>query len=272
LAYPLIVGSGSQRALVVAITDGCMTHSSSTDPVSSVTYGAAPLTFYARTPCGQDCATNGGMTDGVFVEHWYLASPPSGTADVTVTVPTAACGPGNHFLLSGAASLTGVDPAHPIRAASGAASDGGEVISAGACCLSTGVTVPSAAGDLVLDEVCAGSGLVAPDGPATLLWLTNVDGSTACNNQGGSASDGGAPDTSMGWTANVDIWVEQAVSVRSATLEADAGADAGPGPVPDELGKYRVACGCQDGPMVLGAACGLLWFFLGSRSARRGSG
>jgi hypothetical protein len=200
LSYSLTVGSsGTNRLLLVgAVISGGSGGGAPT--VSSVTYGGQNLTQIA-TYLNQD-PQEPGDANQARVDQWYLVAPPIGAHNVVVT--TSSAPPGG--IWSGATSLTGVSQTTPIRDNNQA--DAEEVGNAT-------VTISSAANDLVVDTVCAGTSVGTPS--QTSLYLLNTDGGNACDNIGGS-SQAGAGSVTMTWTnmneGNSDIWVDFASSIE----------------------------------------------------------
>ncbi len=194
LTYSITVGAGgSNRLLVVGVV---LTDNTNKDlkSVASVTYNGVNLTqigSYVMVQSGGNAAR---------VDHWYLIAPATGAHNVVVTLSSAQCA-----ILSGATSLTGVDQGTPIRNHN--ANDGlnhGNVAS---------VTVSSAANDLVLDTICAGTS--ADSTGETQQYILNVNTALECNNIGGSTKAGAASVT-MNWTVNGgsnDYWVQFASSI-----------------------------------------------------------
>jgi len=72
VTFSMTVGSGTNRYLSVGVG-----YYSATNMVSSITYSGVPLTLLERDNDGTHANTN---------EYWYLLSPPSGTANIVVTM------------------------------------------------------------------------------------------------------------------------------------------------------------------------------------------
>jgi len=89
-----VVGSGSNRLLLIDIESN--TGTVQTNPTPQITYAGIPLT------------RSNGTTNTVDSEIWYLTNPPTGTADIAVTMTTTA------NVVIGAYSFFGVDQTYPI--------------------------------------------------------------------------------------------------------------------------------------------------------------
>ena len=128
LTFSHTVGSGSNRLLVVSVhlRDGVGT------PVTGVTYGGNALT---AVPSGS--ANSGTGTPENRTELWSLLDPPTGTADVVISLSAS------KNIVGGATSFFGVDQTTPL----------GTAVAAGANSASPSVVVSSAADGLVRDAI-----------------------------------------------------------------------------------------------------------------------
>ncbi len=104
LTYAVTVGTGPHRALVV----GVASYAPAAISVGSLSYAGTPLTKIRRDSNGVNQA---------YSELWLLVNPPTGTANVVVTM-TGAVGGGN-AIRSAAAALTGVDPVMSVVTTAG---------------------------------------------------------------------------------------------------------------------------------------------------------
>lgn len=195
LTYPVEIVDGEARVLLVSLHAG----GACGDPAPAaigVSYGGAPLVRIATltgTPCGPGATVT---------EQWLLVAPPVGVADVALTLA-----PTPHVVHSTALSLTGVDPAAPVRNIATGSGTG----------LASTVTVLSAPGDLVVNAVCQGDGIAAPGGAESLLRIDNVDNSHTLNNSAVSIAPGAAPAVTSTWSFTAqDEWQTIATSLRPA--------------------------------------------------------
>src|SRR5262249_16621092 len=145
LSWSHTVGNGSNRALVVGVVGGC---------VPSVTYGGVALTH-----AGQVYDNNRAPAS---TDLFVLIAPPSGTNTVQVTY--SGC---SSDIEAGSISFTGVNQSTPLA----------NVKTNFGFNSTPGVTVASAAGDMVVDVVGNGSAITSSS--QSLRWLKNQNGSTA---------------------------------------------------------------------------------------------
>jgi uncharacterized repeat protein (TIGR01451 family) len=183
------VGTGNQRLLVVAVTIR-----NGINLASGVTYGGTALTSLGSTQ----------NSDGlVHVQMYYLKNPPSGTANVTVSLL------GLTNAAAGAMSFSGVDPINTFGAISSDSSTG-----TGTTDPST--TVASATNNLVIDAVAleGSAGALTVGGGQTQRW-TATTGGAATNIRGVGSTEAGAASVTMSWTkANTAKWAIMAVSIN----------------------------------------------------------
>ena len=197
------VGTGANRYLVVAIgLEG------SASVVSRVDFGGATVQTHGATDSPADeCG----------IELLGLVAPRSGTQQLTVRLS------GRRPTWVFVASYSGVDQVNPTGPrfwdhGNGAAS---------------ALAASSAAGDLVVDQVCVGgaSGLLAPSpaaGQTARATATNGSAGAGLGDKAGAAS------ISLGWQATASgapAWAAAAVSLRASDPPVpppDAGADAAP--------------------------------------------
>lgn len=157
--------------------------------VSGVTYGGTPLTMLGSRQSGSS----------QFVEWWYLASAPAGTANVVVTTGVAT------WFGAVARNVSGVNH-------SGAVFSG--LTSAAGTSTAPSVTVSSAVGDLVLDLVVSDvSGQVFTVGAGQTLdaaqnSLAGTDTRVAASHEVGAAA------VTMSWTlSGSDGWLISGLSI-----------------------------------------------------------
>ena len=186
LTYPLVVPPGAGRFLLVTVQLGSNC-SVAVPQVLGVTYGGQALTRLTTivgTPCGMTTTRS---------DQWQLMAPPVGTGDVVVTL----AGAGN-TIHSGALAFTGVNQATPVRATAIARGDGTQ----------SSVAVVSQPGDLVVNTVGHGGGIVAPGMGQTQRFRRNASGGNTLDNSAAStAPAAGGAMTTMTWTFTVvDEW------------------------------------------------------------------
>ena len=185
LTYALAIPSGTNLVLVtsVQVASDCNT---GTVTVSGVTYNGVALTRIAQilgTPCNANETRS---------EQWLLAAPSTGNHNVVVTL-----GGTSVSVLSTSLVFSNVNQSTPVRASMTAAGSG----------MASTVTVTSAMGDIVVNTVGHGGGVVAPGMNQTQRVLDNVDTSNSLNNQAASTAPGNSPTTTMTWTfATMDEW------------------------------------------------------------------
>jgi uncharacterized repeat protein (TIGR01451 family) len=185
---PHTVGVGNDRILIVGVSTF-----NSNKLVTAMTYAGQPMTRIGFLDGGT------GSNDRR-MEMWRLVNPPMGTANVVVTMSSSS------KTVVGAASFFGVDPATPHGAfASNEANTN----------LAT-LTVPSAAGELVIDCLAVqGNAATALVGPGQAqLWndYTRAVGGAVV---GAASTEPGAASVSMTWNLSaVDYWVIGAVSLK----------------------------------------------------------
>ncbi len=193
LTWSHSVGAGPDRALVVGVSN------SSNAQVRRVTYGGTPLTLVVSRVGG------GGNTR---VSLWILVAPPSGPADVVVTLN------GTEDIAAGAVSFTGVEQGTPV---------GGSASRRGTSALAS-VTIASAPEEVVVDAVAArGNALtITPGAGQTPLW--NLDTGAGGNDViGGASAEPGAASVTMSWALEVSrSWAIGAARLRPARVVPDA--------------------------------------------------
>ena len=185
--------SGADRLLLVGVS----INNDNLETVSSISYGGAPLTLVGSVN------HQGSGGDDSRVEIWKLIAPPIGSFEVRTTFSADLM----HYAVVGAITFSGVDQANPL----------GTFASSYADTPSASVTVPSAAGDLVLGvfscETCT-SFSFSP--PAVGRWsLTAGAGNTI--GAGASSEASGAQVNLSGSLGSADHWAMGGVSVKPAS-------------------------------------------------------
>ena len=197
LAWSHVVGSGTNRILMVGITIGGNSTTGAVSTVTSVTYGSQALTLVPNTAISAANAE-------IRTEIWYLLAPNTGTNTITVTLPAGA-----RSITGGGVSYTGVDQTTPFGTAASATGVGTTA--------SLGVT--SAVGQRVLSVVGFDSSpTLTATSPQTSRWNIIVD-AAACNCNSGAGSDqaGAAGTVTSSYTSseNQDYTIA-AVPIRPA--------------------------------------------------------
>jgi hypothetical protein len=210
------IGAGPNRFLVVTVAvEG------SARLINGVGFDGADVTSFGAVDS---------PNDGCGIELLGVASPPTGSHQITVRLANRT--PAWVF----AVSYTGVDLRDP---------SGPHVIDFGAGS-TTALAVPSARGDVVVDQVCVGraNNLVPPMPGAGQTGRA----AAAAGNAGAGMSDRpGAPTASMSWQATgggSPEWAAAAISLHALDPPSpDAGPDAPPDvspPAPDAPGVDAV--------------------------------
>jgi uncharacterized repeat protein (TIGR01451 family) len=192
-------GTGSNRLLLVGVS---FQKNGVTDrQVSTVTYSGQSLT---RAGFGQNAADAEDRA-----EIWYLMNPPSGTANVVVTM-TGASNP--ESIVVGATTFTGVHQTTPLGTAVGTGVPDGS--GAG----SPSVTVASATGQLVFDTVAVDQGATLSENSGqTQRWDVSTGTGTE-DTRGAASTKAGAASVTMAWTSGdtSQAWAIVAVPIRPA--------------------------------------------------------
>ena len=192
------VGNGADRYLLVGVSFD----NRNGDTITSVKYGAQNLTFVG--------AQNGAAARDR-VELWGLVAPNSGTDTITVT---ASGNPGKTFVMA-ASSWEGVDQNDPVGTPAGTTQSDGTI------------TVASASGNMVVDQVGSYKGTAANPGNGQTAIFTDTS-SAGGSIVGGGSYKTGAASVDMTWTTNdggdyaaiaVDIHAGAGGSTTPATLD-----------------------------------------------------
>jgi len=192
LSWSHTVSAGANRMLLVGV-------STRTTTVSSVTYGAQPLTFI------------GGQSEGVGpvvrAEIWALANPNSGTNTVTVNLAAS------NRCAAGSVSLTGTVQNTALL---GFTSNNAKGVNSSPAT----VTVTSSAGSFVFDSVSVRGDAtsITPSGSQTQRW--NILTTAGANEIfGGGSTAAGAPSVTMSWALGTNkLWAIGAVSVPQVVV------------------------------------------------------
>jgi len=189
LTWSHTVGMGNNRILIVGTA-----HRDGNRSVASVTYGGTALTSIG--------AQNGAGNQNQ-ATLWYLINPPTGTANISVSLS------GSSDVTAGAASFTGVNQTTPL----------GTLNSLSGTSTTASVVVSSAAGEVVIDAVAANGDAVSltAAGGQSVLWNTGT-GTAGGNVLGGSSNRPGASSVTMSWTlAASKAWGILAVPIKPTT-------------------------------------------------------
>jgi hypothetical protein len=185
LTYSLAIPPGAGRFLLVSVQLGSDC-TAAVPAVTGVTYSGLALTRIATiigTPCGMTTTRS---------DQWQLIAPPDGAHDVVVTLAGNA-----NTVHSGALAFTGIDQATPVRASAIARGDSTQ----------SSVGVVSQPGDLVVNTVGQGGGIVAPGAGQTERFKRNASGDNTLDNSAASTAAAAGTTTTMTWTFTVtDEW------------------------------------------------------------------
>lgn len=185
LTYSLVIPPGAGRFLLVSVQLGSNC-TAAVPAVAGVTYSGLALTRITTivgTPCGMTTTRS---------DQWQLVAPPDGVHDVVVTLAGDA-----DTIHSGALAFTGIDQATPVRAAAIARGDGTQ----------SSVDVASQPGDLVVNTIGQGGGIVAPGAGQTERFKRNAGGGNTLDNSAASTATAAGTTTTMTWTFTVnDEW------------------------------------------------------------------
>jgi hypothetical protein len=181
--------TGSNLLLVAGVTVG----SGGVATTTSATYNSVSM-----TSTGRSFSNNG--VDG-FCEMFYLVAPATGTNSVDITLNA-----GNILdVAGGSLSFTGVDQSTPVSDITPTFGSSGPAT----------MNMSSAAGKMVVDLVCTGSGITSSG--QTQRWLKNINTSSAAGNGAQSTADG-ASSVTMSYTITNDWWGMIALNVNPAPV------------------------------------------------------
>ncbi|HKB08602.1 MAG TPA: DUF11 domain-containing protein, partial [Candidatus Polarisedimenticolia bacterium] len=169
LTWAHTVGSGNDRILVVGVSiRGNAT-------ATGVTYGGQALTFAGGV-------SNGGSNRA---EIWTLLAPPTGTANVVVSLSAPV------HVVGGASSFSNVDQTTPYGAFTSTTGNTSPI----------SLAVTSAVGEVVIDTVVTNGDVasLAAGASQTERW-NNFTGGNASNARGAGSTQAGAASVTMSWT------------------------------------------------------------------------
>jgi hypothetical protein len=190
LTWAHTVGSGSNRFLIVGVSIR-----NANSQVSGITYAGAALTFIGA----QNNSDN-----AVRTEMWYRAAPTVGTANVVVTLTSAA------KMVGGAVSFFGVNPSSPQNAAVTANSTGTGTTD-------PSVTIGSATNEMIVTATSTegSAGTVTPTNQ-TQQW-NNFYGTSGGDAAGFGGTVAGAASVTLGWhKTGTAKWAIIAVALQPA--------------------------------------------------------
>jgi uncharacterized repeat protein (TIGR01451 family) len=208
LTFSHTTGNGSDRLMLVGISVANSSVNQST--VSTVTYASQSLTLVGSVIA--DAAASG-TSARPRTEIWSLVNPPSGTANVVVTLNT-----GTRAITAGATTFTGVNQSTPLGTFASAQANTGT---------SASVTVSTADGQVVFDTASVGAyyGTTGSAPPTATLGADQVSrwdlsaeyatsGELYVRGSGSTwASNAASRNMTRNWTGNLP-WAIGAVSVR----------------------------------------------------------
>ena len=196
LTWSHTTGSGSNRLLLVGVA---LEPDSQGTTVSTVTYSGQSLT---RAGFQQSSDNEARM------EIWRLVNPPSGTANVVVTL-NQSC---DDAVVAVASTFSGVHQTTPLGTFASSQSDLGDAAP------QPSLSLTSAAGELVFDMLALddADSVTAPGGGQTQrLNLTQTDSDSGIT--GAASTKAGASSVTLSWTTGPDSWALGAVSIKPAT-------------------------------------------------------
>ena len=217
LSWSHTIGIGSNPILLVAVSNAENGDAGGTVSVTSVTYGASPLTFLAFETSGPQAFENENIS------VWYLLPAPPGSATITVTFAS----PGANAAIGGSVSYFNVNSV----VGNAVANDGsGSTMQ---------VTIASSTGDLVVDALVTTTGSSAsPMPPQTQRWNSGqVTGEFFPSIVGGASDKPASSPVTMTWAASgtpcfdCTSWAIIAVDLQPAAATLFTEVDAGAGSV-----------------------------------------
>jgi uncharacterized repeat protein (TIGR01451 family) len=191
--------AGTNRLLLVGVSINITNNTATT--VTGVTYGGTALTKVGAH-------NDAGNTRRV--EQWYMLAPPTGTANVVVTVniPSAV----TEGVVAGATTFTGVDQTVPL----------GTFVSAdGANAGYSQLNVTSVVNGMILDTLAiSGGDAITVPGPQVSQWNTQSGGNGNTDVTGEGSSRSGAPAVPVSETFNANSnWSEAATPINPSTAD-----------------------------------------------------
>ncbi len=200
LTWSHTVGANTNRFLVVGVS----TFTNTPVPaqrVTGVTYNGTPMTRIAT-----QLATDNQSA----IEMFQLLNPPSGTANVVVSLTAV------NYAVGGSASFSNVNQSTPT---------GSPQTNSGNGTTLPNVTVTSSASDMVIDTVgtSPAGGFLAPSASQTERWNGSPFFSNSFSVGAGSTRTGAAPSVTMTWLMSNQVpWAIGAVSILPQTTAADS--------------------------------------------------
>ena len=193
-------GSGSNRLLLVAVGLGAITDTGNPPSMTGVTFGGTAMTLV-----GSRISGSAGTSDDTISYIYSMVNPPSGAANVVVTLGGAGS------LVAGATTFTGVNQASPL----------GTLVSAAGSGATASVAVTSASGQLVF-----GTSSWDEQPPVTVpvdqssLW--NITGGALGAASGAASTEPGASSVTHSYTSagNNQDWAILAVPIQPAVSSA----------------------------------------------------
>jgi len=191
--YQVQIPPGAHRFLIVTAQRG--TNCDDTSPnVIGITVDGHPLsllTSIVGTPCGGNTTS----------EAWTLVAPPVGD-QLSVSVQLDGFASSLH---SAAIVLDGVDQDNPVR---------NMATMSGAVTTMSSISLFATPGDLIVDVIGHGHGIVAPGPAQTKTFIANHSQNTTLDNSGASTLTA-SEQNSLEWTFDaVDEW--QAIAIALA--------------------------------------------------------
>ncbi len=187
--------AGTNRLMLVGVSIDI--NNSQAAAVVGVTYGTSVLSFVgAHNDAGNQRR----------VEQWYLLAPPTGTANVVVTVdiPTGGATVG---VVAGATTFTGVDQTVPLGTFVSADGNNGT---------SSQLDVPSVVNGMILDTLAIGGNrTVTVPGPQVQQWNISTGGAAGTDVRATGSTRTGAPSVPISETfSNGSNWSLGAISIN----------------------------------------------------------
>lgn len=219
LTWSHTVGNGNSRALFVGVSSSVSTlPGTAVERVSGVTYNGIVLTRIGTQFSPSAIPNNS-------VEIFRLVAPPSGTADIQVSIiPSTA-----NYAIGGAVSFTGVDPANPNGSFNSTNGSNGM----------PSINVPdSVSGDIVFDTLStsfnaqavvagANQSVCFPD-PAPETNCRRGRGFFGTSDVGASSTETAFGPVTMSWGLQFDNdWALGAIAVKAFTTTAASGTISG---------------------------------------------
>lgn len=193
LTFSHTTGSGADRFMLVGIS--YEDDNTAGLSVTGVTYSGQALTFVGRQASSQE----------VVCEIWRLTNPPSGAANVVVSVSGSGTG---DSLYAGAITYTGVNQSTPL----------GTLATNLNTSTTASATVASAVGELVFGVLALDDGRTATN---TAGQTERWNGRTESGDDGvraAAATKAGAASTTVTWTVGSDAWSVCAVPIKPASV------------------------------------------------------